>query len=415
VTVEKIEVPNCRNDLRNTSDTSRSCHPGFGGVRTGQNRKVDELGAAREDGPAQLQLQRALLPARLPEIEGLPLTARYLPAGAPDRIGGDWYDVVPMDGGAAALVVGDVAGADLAAAALTAQLRGAIRAYTMEGYSPTAVVTRTNEFHLGLDSGRLATLAYALVHPIERIITVVRAGHVPPLLAAPDEDPCLLDGATGPPLGVRAGELWREATTQVASGSALALFTDGLLRDGGQLGTEAGLQRVLDAVRDGPISDPDQLADTLAGLVHPPPPDDTVLLVGLLAVDQAATGPTLRRMLPATAESASVARWLITDLLRDLVDEDTLDTAALLTTELVSNAIRQTREELVLTVALTADRVRVGVADSSHRRPQLVQVGSRDTSGRGLHLVEAMADRWGVEPDGRGLGKTVWFELDVPG
>ena len=80
----------------------------------------------------------------------------------------------------------------------------------------------------------------------------------------------------------------------------------------------------------------------------------------------------------------------------------------------MSNAIRQTREELVLTVGLAGDRMRVGVADSSHRRPQLVQVGNRDTSGRGLHLVEAMADRWGVEPDGRGLGKTVWFELDVP-
>ena len=359
-------------------------------------------------------MQRALLPARLPEIEGLPLTARYLPAGAPDRIGGDWYDVVPMDGGSVALVVGDVAGADLAAAALTAQLRGAVRAYTLEGHRPTAVVTRTNDFHLGLDTGRLATLVYALVHPIERIITVVRAGHVPPLLAGPGLEPCLLDEVTGPPLGVGVGTIWREATTQVAVGSALALFTDGLLRDGGQLGTEAGLRRVLDAVRHGPVGEPDQLADMLAALVHSPPPDDTVLLIGQLVGDRGAAEPTLRRMLPATAESAGMARWLITDLLGDLVDRDTLDTAALLTTELVSNAIRQTREELVLTVGLAAGRIRVGVADSSHRRPQLVQVGSRDTSGRGLHLVEALADRWGVEPDEHGLGKTVWFELDVP-
>jgi hypothetical protein len=109
LTVEKIEVPNSRSELRNTSDTTRSCHPGFAGARTGQNRKVDELEAAGEGGPAQLQLQRALLPTRLPGIEGLPLAARYLPAGAPDQIGGDWYDVIPMDGGVA-LVVGDVAG-----------------------------------------------------------------------------------------------------------------------------------------------------------------------------------------------------------------------------------------------------------------------------------------------------------------
>ena len=375
---------------------------------------MDELAAARDEGPAQLQLQRALLPQRLPEIEGLPLTARYLPAGAPDRIGGDWYDAVQLDGGSVALVIGDVAGADLAAAALTAQLRGAVRAYTLEGHSPAAVVTRTNEFHLGLDTGRLVTLAYALVHPVQRIITIARAGHIPPVLAAPGEDPCLLDEAGGPPLGIRTGTAWRETTTQVPPGSALALFTDGLLRDGGQLGTEAGLQRVLDAVRDSPVGGPDQLADTLTDLVHGPPPDDTVLLVAQLLGDRASTGPTLRRMLPPTAESAGVARWLVTDLLRNLVDRETLDTAALLTTELVSNAIRQTREELVITVALAGDRMRVGVADSSHRRPQLVQVGSRDTSGRGLHLIEALADRWGVDPDDRGLGKTVWFELDVP-
>jgi Stage II sporulation protein E (SpoIIE) len=371
----------------------------------------------QEDGsgdPPQLQLQRALLPARLPQVDGLPLTARYLPAGAPDRIGGDWYDAVPMEGGAVALIVGDVAGADLTAVALTAQLRGAVRAYTLEGHPPAAVVTRANEFHLGLDSGRLATLAYALVHPAERIITVVRAGHVPPLLTAPEEVPCLLDAATGPPLGIRHGELWREATTQVAPGSALVLYTDGLLRDGGYLGTDAGLKRLLDAVGEDGFAAPDELADLLTALVHDSPPEDTVLLVGHLVADRQA-GPTLRRTLPPTAESASVARWLVNDLLRDLVDADTLDTTALLTTELVSNAIRQTRDELVVTVRLAGGRLRVGVADSSHRRPQLVQVGSRDTSGRGLHLVEVMASRWGVDPDDRGLGKTVWFELDVPG
>jgi anti-sigma regulatory factor (Ser/Thr protein kinase) len=353
------------------------------------------------------------LPVRLPEVEGMPLAARYLPAGARDRIGGDWYDAIPLDGGVVALVVGDVSGADLAAAALTAQLRGAVRAYALEGHPPALVMSRINEFHLGLDSGRLVTLAYALVHPVDRIITVVRAGHVPPLLTAPDRKPCLLDAAPGPPLGIRAGVVWRETTTQVVPGSALAMFTDGMLRDGGYLGAEAGLRRLLDAVTGAAVTGPDDLADQLTALVHDPRPDDTVLLVGHL-VGQRAAGPTLRRALPPSAESASVARWLVNDLLRDQVDPDTLDTAALLTTELVSNAIRHTGDELVLTVRLDRARLRVGVSDSSHRRPQLVQVGSRDTSGRGLHLVEAMADRWGVDPGERGLGKTVWFELAVP-
>lgn len=359
------------------------------------------------EGP-RLQLQRALLPGPLPTVAGLPLSARYFPAGSPDRIGGDWYDVIRVEGGAVALIVGDVAGADLEATALTAQLRGAVRAYALEGHPPAVVVTRTNDFCLGLGTGRQVSMAYALVHPEERIITVVRAGHLPPVLVTPGAAPCLLDGSGGPPLGVRSGEVWREATLQVEPGSALVLYTDGLLRDGGSAG--AGLDRLLAAVGTAPIAGPDELAERLAELVEDPPPDDTVLLVGHL-VGQGPGGSTLRRTLPPTAESASVARWLVTDLLKNLVDDDTRDTAALLTTELVSNAIRHTRDELVVSVRVTGGRLRVGVADSSHRRPQLVQVGRRDTSGRGLHLVDAMADRWGVDPDERGLGKTVWFEL----
>lgn len=389
-----------------------SCR-GFRAAIQGQNTEVDDQEPA---DPPRLQLQRALLPARLPVVEGLPLAARYLSAASVDRIGGDWYDVVVTDGGAVALVVGAVSGSDLAATAITAQLRGAVRAYTLEGHPPAAIMTRVNEFHLGLETGRLATMAYALVHPAERLVTVVRAGHVPPLLTAPGSAPCLLDGVGGPPLGVRAGEVWRESTVQVVPGSTLILYTDGLLRDGGGvLDVAAGLQRLLEqataATRDGEPADHEALADLLTGLIDGPPTEDAVLLVGHLASHDRQPGSTLRRTLPPTAESAGVARWLVNDLLRELVDDDTRDTAALLTTELVSNAIRHTRDELVVTVRVAGGRLRVGVSDSSHRRPQLVQVGSRDTSGRGLHLVEALADRWGVDPDERGLGKTVWFEL----
>jgi len=389
---------------------------GFRTPEEGHNTGVDQQDAADSGDTLQLRLQRALLPPRLPEVEGLPLTARYLPAGSPDRIGGDWYDVIPLEGGAVALVVGDVAGADLTAVVLTAQLRGAVRAYTLEGHSPAAVLTRINEFVIALDADRPVTLVYLLVHPAERILTVARAGHPPPLLTAPGNDPCLLDAAGGPPLGIYTGEVWREATTQVAPGSALILYTDGLLRGGDRgLSAEEGLDRLVKRVgKEFPAREPDRLADLLAELVGDPPAEDAMLLVARLAGAERDPGSTLRRTLPPTAESASVARWLVNDLLGDLVDTDTRDTAALLTTELVSNAIRHTRDELVISVRLAAGRLRVGVSDSSHRRPQLVQVGGRDTSGRGLHLVEAMADTWGVDPDERGLGKTVWFELAVP-
>ncbi len=366
-------------------------------------------GSSADPDPVLLQLQRALLPDRLPEVEGLPLSARYLPGGAATAAGGDWYDVVELDGGAVALVVGDVAGADLKATVLMAQLRSAVRAYALEGHPPAVVVGRANDFHFALRSDRLATLAYALVFPMERLVTVVRAGHVPPLLLAPDADPCFLDGVGGPPLGVRRGEAWRESTTQLPAGSTLVLYTDGLIHDDGSI--SVGMGQVLTAVAGGAAAAPDDVADRLARLVPEQAPDDTVLLVGQLAADRNDPVSELRRTLPPTPESATVARWLVTDLLRESVEEDTQDTAALLTTELVSNAIRHTRDELVLTVRLAGGRLRVGVSDSSHRRPQLVQVGKRDTSGRGLHLVEALAERWGIEPDERGLGKTVWFEL----
>lgn len=370
----------------------------------------EEAGADGDGRSALLQLQRALLPSRLPDVEGLPLTARYVPAAEPGRLGGDFYDVVPLDGGAAALVVGDVAGADVTATALMGQLRSAVRAYALEGHPPTVVVNRANDFHLGLGSGRLATLAYAMVHPSDRIVTVVRAGHVPPLLTSPGADPCFLDSVGGPPLGVRTGEVWRESTTQLPAGSTLVLYTDGLVRDDGSL--DDGMGELLAAVADGdPTAPPEDMAQLLARLLPERPSDDTVLLVGHLSAEQLDRVTELRRPLPPTPESATVARWLVTDLLRDVLGRDQLDTAALLTTELVSNAIRHTRDELVLTVRLENGRLRVGVSDSSHRRPQLVRVGERDTSGRGLHLVEALADEWGVSPDERGLGKTVWFEL----
>jgi anti-sigma regulatory factor (Ser/Thr protein kinase) len=188
------------------------------------------------------------------------------------------------------------------------------------------------------------------------------------------------------------------------------LYTDGLVRDLGSI--EDGIGHVLTALANGNLAPaPEEVADRLVELVPEHPADDTVLLIGQLSAERSDPVSELRRTLPPTPESATVARWLVTDLLRDTVEADTLDVAALLTTELVSNAIRHTRDELVLSVRLAGGRLRVGVADSSHRRPQLVQVGKRDTSGRGLHLVEALAAEWGVDPDERGLGKTVWFEL----
>ena len=149
----------------------------------------------------------------------------------------------------------------------------------------------------------------------------------------------------------------------------------------------------------------------LAQLATEGRPRDDVALVLLQLPAEPAVGPLLVcRQLPAATSSSPLSRQFLRDVLGHWgVAEDTVETAALLTTELVSNATRNSDEGIELRLEVHPDRLRVSVFDSSHRLPQVCQAGAEDTSGRGLRLVEVLSDRWGVEP--HDLGKTVWFEM----
>ncbi|WP_241267381.1 PP2C family protein-serine/threonine phosphatase [Streptomyces scabichelini] len=173
-------------------------------------------------------LQNALLPHRLPTLPGLRVTGRYVPGTRGMDIGGDWYDVIPV-GDEVALIVGDVEGHNVAAAAAMGQLRSAMRAFVTAGHRPSDVLASTNRLHMDLDPALLASCCYALLHPRSGVVRIVRAGHCPPLLRLPDGHTEILNIPGGPLIGVEAMPDLPESELHLAPGSILALYTDGLV------------------------------------------------------------------------------------------------------------------------------------------------------------------------------------------
>lgn len=369
---------------------------------------------------AALTFQRNLLPAALPTVAGVELATRYRAGERGAEVGGDWYDAIALPEGRLGVVLGDVEGHDLTAAAVMGQVRSVVRALAEQGYPPGALAEMANSFLIGLRADRLVTLTYAQVHPAENLVVMVRAGHVPAIVLSPGAEYQLLEGAGGLPLGVHERGSWRESTITLDPGTLLALFSDGLV-EAPAVPLDTGMARVaraLELARDRPI---EVAADAMMAAGTGRRRDDIALvLMKLVGVPgaSAASGYQATRRLPATASSAPVARHFLNDLLASWgVGECEIDVAALLTSELVTNAARHADSHIGLRVSLEPEegkeasrrRLTVSVYDDSHRMPHMLEVGPEDTSGRGLHLVETLSDRWGVHNEE--IGKAVWFEL----
>lgn len=223
-------------------------------------------------------LQRALLPQQLPHIPGVEIATRYLPGGSGVDVGGDWYDVVPLDDDHFVFMIGDVSGRGVEAAAVMASLHYASRAYALEGHPPGEIL---GQLARALDvqrDGHFATVQCGLIDVPGHTILLASAGHLP-LLMAGRAGARLVKGATGPPIGVT--DLKPYATTQVSvprAGTVIA-YTDGLVERRDEV-LDDGLKRLEEAASQGGSSLEELLTRLVNDLTEGSPTDD-IALIGL--------------------------------------------------------------------------------------------------------------------------------------
>jgi PAS domain S-box-containing protein len=240
---------------------------------------IDHAGLYERELKIAETLQRSLLPERLPHMPGLDVAARYLPAAAEAEVGGDWYDVLSIPGGAVGLVMGDIAGKGLGAASMVGRLRSALRAYVLEGHSAPLVVSQLNRLiWTEAQENQMATLLFVIVDPAEGRVGWVNAGHPPPLLVTGNGRPRFLEGGSSVPLGVLPFPEFQEVSVNVEPDATVVLYTDGLVERPGE-NIDLGLGRLAESVYAAP-NDPQMLCDELLGSLIPDgaPSDDVALL-----------------------------------------------------------------------------------------------------------------------------------------
>ena len=373
---------------------------------------IDNARLYSHERQTALMLQRALLPEDSGHHAGIDIAHRYLPASDLTGVGGDWYDVISLGGGRVALVVGDVMGHGVRAAAVMGQLRTATRTLAALDLQPAEVLHHLDELmeHLGgsLATTHFATCVVAVYDPTLQSVRIARAGHVPPLAVWPDGRTEQLDLPPGVPLGV-GGHTFESRDIAMPDGSLLILCTDGLVesRAPGR-DIDDGLRELADGVKD-PTMALEAIADGLISGLRGDGDrtmDDAALLIARVrGIPSSATAEwTVAPEPPAVAQSrrtvrATLGGWGLSRL---------GDTAELLTSELVTNALLYT--EGPISVRLLRDRTLLcEVYDGSETIPHLRTAADDDDGGRGLRLVKELSNRWGTRRTT--TGKTVWFEL----
>ncbi|MCT2543134.1 MULTISPECIES: SpoIIE family protein phosphatase [Streptomyces] len=364
-------------------------------------------------------LQQAMLPRRIPDVPGAQVAVRYRSARLGRDIGGDWYDVIPLPGGRVGAVIGDVQGHDTHAAAVMGQLRIVLRAYAAEGHSPATVMARASVFLHELDTDRFATCTYAEVDLTTGVVQLVRAGHVDPLVRESDGSCRRLPAEGGLPLGLSAefGRLeYPVSTVELDPGQTLLLFTDGLVElPGADL--DEGIQLLTAMVRNGP-QDLQRLADRLCEEVDERGGEDDVAVLLLrrkVAHAPQPGGRLQQHVAQSDPEALSSARHMIRAAVRAWGAKARADEVELAADELITNALMHTDGGAIVTIRVLTGperRLRVDVEDRSSALPRRRDAGEAGVSGRGLMLVDRLADLWGVES--RGSGKCVWCEFVIP-
>ncbi len=248
--------------------------------RTTAERRSTEVGRLYEEQRSVAEtLQHALLPQRLPTVSGMQIAVRYLPGASGVDIGGDWYDVVPLEDGRFVFVVGDVSGRGVRAAAMMASLHYASRAYALEGHPPTEILDQlTKSLDITRD-GHIATVLCGLVDVGTHQVTLANAGHLPPLVCG-GTGASLVTTKPGSPIGIPAPAPFEPSVVTTAAQGTLIAYTDGLVERRGEI-LDAGLKRLQDAAMTRSSS---SLEDMLSGIVTDltaNSPVDDIALIGL--------------------------------------------------------------------------------------------------------------------------------------
>lgn len=361
-------------------------------------------------------LQRSLLPQELEQPDDLRIAATYQPGGTDAAVGGDWYDVITLGAGRTALVIGDVMGRGVRAAAVMGQLRTAVRAYARLDLPPHEVIQLLDGLASEIDATQIATCVYAVHDPNEGQLVYASAGHLPMLVR--DEDGTVSRAAdpTGPPLGT-GGWIHTSGTIALPPGSTAVLYTDGLVERRSEDIDEgvASLARALSGAKGSPQVVCDRLIRSLG--VTAEHDDDVAVLV---VQHPARTGPNAELFhnaaldllggIEATPRARSFATGVLTSWrfpaeLRDL--------GVLAASELVANSLQHGTPPMRLGLRRTDRRLIIEVTDGDDHLPRRRQAEPADEAGRGIEIIASIATSWGSRrtPDG---GKAVWCEFALP-
>ncbi|MFI9205348.1 SpoIIE family protein phosphatase [Streptomyces sp. NPDC053048] len=360
------------------------------------------------------ELQRTMLPDSLPQPTGVRLASRYLPAAETARVGGDWYDAIPLPGNRVALVVGDVMGHSMTSAAIMGQLRTTAQTLAGLDLPPQEVLHHLDEQAQRLGSDRMATCLYAVYDPVAHRIVIANAGHPPPVLLHRGGRAEVLRVPPGAPIGV-GGVDFEAVELDAPAGATLLLYTDGLVESRIRdvwTGIEQLRERLIDTARlTGPNPPPlEPLCDEVLGMLGPGDRDDDIALLAA-RFEGIAPSDVAYWFLDPRPQTARQARRLARRALTRWGLEELSDGVELLVSEVITNAVRYAERPITLRL-LRTDVLRCEVGDDVPQLPRLRQARPSDEGGRGLYLVNKLARRWGATR--LSTGKVVWFELALP-
>jgi PAS domain S-box-containing protein len=356
-----------------------------------------------------LTLQRALMGSP-PQVPGLVTAGRYLPATKGAGVGGDWFDLIPLGAGRIGVLIGDVMGRGLEAATVMGQLRSAANALARTGMPPQQLMDALDAVVADLP-GQLVTCCYLVINASQGEVTASSAGHLPALLVHPDGTAGQLQVPVSVPLGV-GGIPHEETTLQVPYGSTLVLYTDGLVETrSGDVGDQIDALQTHARTIIPTASSLDRAADSILAALLPgsgEPADDVTLL---LVRTPGAPKDSACTMIQPGPQHVAGGRRFVRDTLDAWNHAELAPTACLLVSELLTNAMRHTGEPIGLRLNHTEHEIIAEISDDHPQLPRRTLPAPADEDGRGLTLVEALANRWGSLPANG--SKIVWFALST--